>query len=112
MPTDKDSPWGDSKLEGTLPPLSHAPRLSSHEQIRRRNLLGSIKGKAQKVWRDVRDEAIPKDVPEVLTLFDLSSTTDVDGLREIQALKRLNPHPHIVDLIDVVLYGLLFGLTM
>ncbi|KAJ3075101.1 hypothetical protein HDU98_009169 [Podochytrium sp. JEL0797] len=27
---------------------------------------------------------------------------EIEGLREIQALKRLNPHPHIVDLHDVV----------
>lgn len=31
------------------------------------------------------------------------SSDEVEGLREIQALRRLNPHPHIIDLIDVIL---------
>ncbi|KAJ3376853.1 hypothetical protein HDU92_008934 [Lobulomyces angularis] len=30
------------------------------------------------------------------------SSEEVEGLREIQALRRLNPHPHIIDLEDIV----------
>jgi len=28
---------------------------------------------------------------------------EIEGLREIQALKRLNPHPHIVDFVGIML---------
>ncbi|KAJ3399467.1 hypothetical protein HDU80_007867 [Chytriomyces hyalinus] len=31
-----------------------------------------------------------------------NSFEEIEGLREIQALRRLNPHPHIVDLEDVI----------
>lgn len=28
---------------------------------------------------------------------------EIENLREIQALRRLNPHPHIIDLQEVIL---------
>ncbi len=34
----------------------------------------------------------------------LCSQEQVDNLREVQALKRLNPHPNIIKLIEVILY--------
>ena len=33
------------------------------------------------------------------------SLDQVNNLREVQALRRLSPHPHIVKLIEVLLYG-------
>lgn len=37
----------------------------------------------------------------VVTLYSLEQ---VNSLREIQALRRLNPHPNIIELKEVVLY--------
>ena len=34
----------------------------------------------------------------------MHSQEQVDNLREVQALKRLNPHPNVVKLIEVILY--------
>ena len=39
-----------------------------------------------------------------MSVCDLSrSQEQVDNLREVQALKRLNPHPNVVKLIEVIL---------
>lgn len=38
-----------------------------------------------------------------LCLFSTCSIEQVNNLREVQALRRLNPHPHIIDLKEVIL---------
>ena len=44
--------------------------------------------------------------------FTNTNVKEIMNLREIQALKRLNPHPNIIEMVQIILYYLLIVMSI